>query len=422
MWMKKIAVYGLAAAMCISIAGCGKELPVENVEFAGSGAAALADMVPEEGAELTFWAADKEYGQAIAKAFESKYGVPVTAEQEGLGTTDKIALSGPGGEGADVYMSPHDSVSEGLAAGVFMKLEDAVVDHISSRVTQTAIHTVTSDGDLYGVPVSMEVNCLFYNKDIIDQPAATLEEIMEKAADFNDPANNKFYLLCCIGDGYYEFPFLSAGNFELFGADGDDQDNPGFDSDEFEDGLELIALLHDTIPVNSTDLANKSSLKSAFMEGNAAYIITGSWDVTQFKESGVNFGVVPLPTYKGNALTPFAGVQCAHVSPYTDYPVAAQLLAAFLISDEGAGILFEEYNGITTLQDISGIAGLSDDEFIDSFVAQFSTAVPMPSVFRISYFWSIVQEVDKAVFDGTLSPAEGRKKAVDNWEALLSTE
>lgn len=422
MWKKKSVVFVLLMAMSIGVVGCGKELPVENVEFTGSGAATLEDMVPEEGATLVFWTGDKEYGEKIGAAFESKYGIPVTVEQEGLSAIDKVALSGPGGEGADVYMSPHDNFSQGLASGVFMKLEDAVVDNINGKVTETAINTVTSNGDLYGIPVSMEVNCLFYNKDIIEEPATTLEEIMEKALDYNEPENNKFYLLCCIGDGYYEFPFISAEGFELFGANGDDEDNPGFDTDEFEKGLELVALMHDTIPVSSTDLSNKSSLKSSFMEGNAAYIITGSWDVTQFKESGINFGVVPLPTYKGNQLTPFAGVQCAHVSPYTDYPIAAQLLATFLVSEEGANILYQEYDGVTTLKDISNIEGLSEDEFIESFVTQFSNSVAMPSVTRISYFWSITQDIDKAVFDGTLTPAEGRKKAVENWEALLSTE
>lgn len=418
----KIAKYGIILLAVFSLSGCKKALPGDSEVFTGSGASTIEDMKPEEGANLVFWTGNREYGEAISKAFTEQYNIPVTIEQMGYGSIDKIALSGPAGEGADVYMSPHDSFQRGLSSGVYMELEDAITNYSLERVTSTGTEAVTSEGKLYGIPVSIEVNCLFYNTDLVDTPAKTLEEIIMMADDFNDPQVNKFVMLSALGDGYNEFPFLSAEGFKLFGENGTDADNPGFDTDEYEKGLQLIAELGKVIPINSTDLSNKSSIKTAFMEGNVAYFITGPWDVTQLKESGVNFDITTLPTYNGNQLTPFAGVQCAHVSPYTKYPIASQLLAAFLISDEGAKILYEEYDGITTLKDISNIEGLSDDKYVSAFVEQFSDSVPMPSVTRISFFWSIAQDIDKAVFDGKLTPAEGRAKAQENWEALLTTE
>jgi arabinogalactan oligomer/maltooligosaccharide transport system substrate-binding protein len=419
---RKLIKFALVLLAVFSFSGCKKALPEDNEVFIGSGAISIEDMKPEEGASLVFWSGNKEYSETIAKAFTEKYNVPITIEQMGYGSIDKIALSGPAGEGADVYMSPHDSFQKGLASGVYMELEDAITNYTKERVTSTGTKSVTSEGKLYGIPVSIEVNCLFYNKDLVDTPAKSLEEIMMMAKDFNDPKYNKFILLSALGDGYNEFPFLSAEGFKLFGENGTDADNPGFDSDEYEKGLQLIAELGKTIPINSTDLSNKSSVKTAFMEGKVAYFITGPWDVTQLKLSGVNFDISTLPTYKGNELTPFAGVQCAHVSPYTKYPIASQLLAAFLISDEGAKILYEEYDGITTLQDISNIEGLSEDKYVKAFVEQFAYSVPMPSVTRVSFFWSIAQDIDKAVFDGKLTPAQGREKAMENWEALLTTE
>lgn len=419
---RKLTKYILILLAVISLSGCKKALPEDSEVFTGSGAATIEEMKPEEGASLVFWSGNKEYSEAIAKAFTEKYNVPITIEQMGYGSIDKIALSGPAGEGADVYMSPHDSFQKGLASGVYMELESAITNYAKERVTSTGTEAVTSEGKLYGIPVSIEVNCLFYNKDLVDTPAKTLEEIMEMSDEFNDTLANKFVMLTALGDGYNEFPFLSAEGFQLFGEKGTDSDNPGFDTDEYEKGLQLIADLGKVIPINSTDLSNKSSIKTAFMEGNVAYFITGPWDVTQLKESGVNFDISTLPTYKGNKLTPFAGVQIAHVSPYTKYPIASQLLAAFLISDEGAKILYEEYDGITTLKDISNIKGLSEDKYVKAFVEQFASSVPMPSVTRVSFFWSIAQDIDKAVFDGKLTPAEGRTKAMENWKALLTTE
>jgi arabinogalactan oligomer/maltooligosaccharide transport system substrate-binding protein len=419
---KKIIAVTLSLVMIGSLTGCKKELPEEKETFTGSGASSVDEMVPEKDAELVFWTGNKGYGEAIAKAFEDKYGVPVSVTQDSMGTVDKIALNGPSGEGADVFITGHDNFTKGLSSGVFMELEDVVADNVKSRVADSGIKTVMKDGKMYGIPMSIEVNCLFYNKDLVQTPATTLEEIIEGAKTFNDPANNKFNFLCCIGDGYYEFPFLSSQGFQLFGANGDEADNPGFDTDEYEKGLELIATLHDTIPISATDLNNKSSLRASFMEGNVAYYVTGPWDVTQIKDSGMNFGVTTLPTYQGNPLKPFAGVQCAFVSTFTKYPIAAELLANFLISDEGASILYNESNGITTVSNIENVEGLSSDPYLPAFIKQFENSVPMPSVTRISYFWSIAADIDRAVFDGQLTPADARKKAIENWNALLATE
>jgi arabinogalactan oligomer/maltooligosaccharide transport system substrate-binding protein len=285
------------------------------------------------------------------------------------------------------------------------------------------VETVTADGKVYGVPISLETTCLFYNKDIVgEQPAATLEEIMEKAKEFNDSANNIFYILATIGDGYKIYPMLSSYGFSLFGEGGMDENNPGFDTEEFEKGLELVSSLHEIMPVNAIDLGNVSFLKSRFMEGKVAYEISGPWDIAEFKESGVNFGVTVLPTFNGRAMTPFAGVQNAHVSAFTKYPIAAQLFAEYLVSDEAAGLLYEVANKIPTLKDISNIKGLSEDEYIKPFVEQFANSYPMPSVQRISYYWTISASVCQAVFDGQLTPAEGRQKAVSDWNTMLTTE
>lgn len=176
------------------------------------------------------------------------------------------------------------------------------------------------------------------------------------------------------------------------------------------------------MPVSSTDLNNKSSLKANFMEGNVAYYITGPWDIQQIKDSGVNFGITTLPTYQEKLLKPFAGVQCAFVSSFTKYPIASELLASFLISEEGAEILYDQSSGITTLKDINQVKGLSEDEYLSVFVKQFENSVPIPSQKRMSYIWSVLPDISRAVFDGQLTPAEGRSKAVENWKALLATE
>ncbi|MDF2588989.1 MAG: extracellular solute-binding protein family 1 [Anaerocolumna sp.] len=455
---RKIVSLLLVGLLLFSLTGCKKELPVED-DYAESTVSdevannknneiSLTDsetnsensvdsdelssdttsktevkLVPEEGAHLLFWTPDIEFGEAVAKNFEAEYGVPVTVEEVGLGAIDKIALSGPAGTGADIFMCPHDSFEHGVSSGLFLELDNPIVSGLKERVNEVGLKTVTSANKTYGVPISLETSCLFYNKDIVgDTPAKTLEEIFDKAKGFNDPNNNKFYILYTIGDGYKIYPMLSAYGFSLFGKDGLDADNPGFDTDEFEKGLELVSSLKDVMPINSTDLGNVSFLQNQFTEGKVAYEITGPWDIKTFKKSGVNFGVTVLPTFNGNALTPFAGVQNAHVSAFTNYPNAAQLFAEYLVTDESASLLYEKADKIPTLKDVTNVKGIAEDEYIKPFVMQFANSYPMPSVKRISYYWSISAGLCQAVFDGQLTPKEGREKAVADWNTMLTTE
>lgn len=434
---KRILSICIVTLLMISFTGCKKEIPVDDTtivtdteasnneatEQAKSSQPEETALVPEEDAKLVYWTGDVGFGEAVGKKFEEKYGVPVSVEDVGLGAIDKIALSGPAGTGADVFMSPHDSFQHGVASGLCLELDDLIVKNIKERVNEVGIETVTSEGKVYGVPISLETSCLFYNKDIVgDKPATSLEEIMEKAKEFNNVEKNEFYFLTTIGDGYKIYPILSAYGFSLFGEDGTDEDNPGFDTEEFEKGLELVSSLHEIMPVSAIDLGNVSFLRSQFTQGKVAYEISGPWNITEFKNSGVNFGVTVLPTYNGKTLTPFAGVQNAHVSAFTDYPIAAQLFAEYLVSDEAASLLYEVANKIPTLKDVSNIKGLSEDEYIKPFVEQFASSYPMPSVQRISYYWTISADISQAVFQGQLTPAEGREKAVSDWNTMLTTE
>jgi arabinogalactan oligomer / maltooligosaccharide transport system substrate-binding protein len=442
---KKILSVILTLCLVTVMSGCKREIPVEEEDTANTtqtskdttgsesgssdstGAVAAvteaAELIPEEGAKLTFWTGDTEFGEAVAKNFEAEYGVPVTVEEVGLGAIDKIALSGPAGTGADVFMCPNDAFQHGVTSGLYLPIDDSIAADLKERINEVGINTVTYENKLYGVPISLETSCLFYNKDLVgDQPATTLEEIMEKAKEYNDPDKNNFYFLVKVGDGYKIHPILSAYGFKLFGEDGTDDDNPGIDTDEFEKGLELVASMKEIMPMDSIDLGNVSFLQSLFTEGKVAYEISGPWDIKTFKESGVNFGVTVLPTYDGNALTPFAGVQNAHISAFTKYPIAAQLFARYLVTDESAGLMYEKANKITTLKDISKIEGLSEDESMQAFTKQFANSVPMPSASRISYYWTISAQTCQAVFDGQLTPKEGRAKAIEDWNTLLTTE
>lgn len=424
MKFKKYVIITLSLLMSLGAMGCHKALPIEDeTEVKSNEVNEKGELVPEQGAKLVFWTVDEEYGKAIATAFEAQYSVPVTVEKVGMGEIDKMILTGPTQTGADVFMSSHDNMPTGMAAGLFLEINPQIAERIKAKMNDVGIKTVTVDNKLYGVPVSIETSCLFYNKDLVGEtPAITLEEILEKSKTYNDVVNNKFYFLYSTPDTYKAYPLLSAFGYHAFGENGDDNTHPGFETEAFKKGLELIYSLREIMPVSATDLRNAEFVRNLFMEGKVAYEITGPWDIKTFRDSGVHFGVTTLPTYEGRSLTPFAGVKTAHVSAWTEYPIAAQLLAEFLVSDEGASLLYEKANKITTLKDVSNVRGLGEDPLVKPFTQQFENSFPMPNVKDIKAFWTATEKSLISLYDGELTPDEAQKKTIETWEAILASQ
>ena len=425
---RKLCSLLLASIMAASaLCGCSKKLPPEAVQ----NSAAEADpedvsgkIIPEEGAKLLLWTDKQAYGEAIAKGFMEAYpGVTVTAEE--VGFTDartKMELDGPAGSGADVFMISHNRLGSAISSGMVMAFEGDVRDRLLSELSDAAIKSASQDGKLYGAPVSVEANSFFYNKDIVgDEPAGTFEEIMEFAETFNDPAKNQFAFMMDAANGYSAYGFLTTYGYKLFGESGTDRDEPGFDSPEFEKGLEFYQELKKILPVESQDLKGEF-VNEQFKQGKTAYILGGPWNIVDFRNAGVNFGVMTMPTLNGRTPTPFAGLKVAHVSAYTDYPHAAMLLAEYMASEPGAIILYDTNYKTTALKDISAVPELLEDRDLSVFSRQFETAFPVPNIDRMDYYYSISEKALALVFDGQLEPAEAAKKAMEEWNSLVASE
>ncbi|NFS83253.1 maltose ABC transporter substrate-binding protein [Clostridium botulinum] len=420
--IKMIFLPVLIVTLMFSLISCrNREIPFDD----DSELEETSELKPEKEAELVYWTDDLDFGQAIAKSFEEKYKVKVNVQKIGLDSMDKMMLDAPTGNGADVFMAANDNFSKGKDSGIFAKIRPSIKKEIEEVTNETALKTVTSDDELYGIPVSIESYAMLYNKDLVkEKPSETFEQIEEEANKYNDKNINKFWFLTIATDGYSAYPFLSVDGFRLFGENGNDGDNPGFNTKEFENGLEAISKLRKIIPIESEDLKLQAStfLEQNFRNGKTAYYPIGPNAIKELKKSGVNFGITKLPTYGGKPMRAFSVVQNAHVSAYTKYPNASQLFAQYLVSKDAASLLYRKVYKITSRKDTSNIEGLKDDEYMKVYAEQFNNTDPMPSTKRISYFWTIMESTLGSVFDGNITPNEAAEKIQKDFDALVQSE
>ncbi len=437
--MKKLLSVFLACSMLVTFAACTSEVPpATNETTAATTTAAPAGdgdeteatteaepvgLVPEEGAELTIWAHRPTFATAMAEKFEAEYGIPVTVEEVGFDSISKLMLEGPAGNAADIVWGSHQGLVHLVNAGVILEMDPTIAAEMNEEIATSAMASGTYDGVAYGFPVAMDVTALAYNKDLVETPATTYEEIFAAAADYNNPAENKFYYLNSLGV-YAFYPFFSAADSYLFGADGNDNDNAGFDTPEFLQGLYNLQMAAQATPIKAADMtmAGAQFLEQNFKDGNTAYYQVGPWSINSLNESGMNYGVISHPTFGGEEAKPWAGVTHHYVNYYTEYPIAAQLFAQYLTSADAAATLYETDKNITARKDFAEIEGLKDDEILLQFANSFDSAIPQPAVPRMNYIWSITDAAFASLWDGDLTPEQTQEKIIADFNAMVATE
>ena len=125
---------------------------------------------------ITFWhnatAGDgKQYWEDMAKAFEKKTGVKVQIQAiqnedfEGKLTT---AMQDPA-SGPDVYMTLGGAKTKDMIdAGQGMDLTDKISDTVKKQMS-SALESMSYDGKVYGVPVTVQPGGIWYSKDLFKQ-------------------------------------------------------------------------------------------------------------------------------------------------------------------------------------------------------------------------------------------------------------
>ncbi|MGQ3180050.1 MAG: sugar ABC transporter substrate-binding protein, partial [Blastomonas fulva] len=111
--------------------------------------------------------------EGVAASFTEDTGIEVELVTKDFATVDQDFISQvPTGKGPDVIVSPHDKLGAYVAAGVVAPLE---LGDVASGFAESAIQAMTYDGNVYGVPYSIENVALVRNADLVAEPSTTFD-------------------------------------------------------------------------------------------------------------------------------------------------------------------------------------------------------------------------------------------------------
>ncbi|MDR2599573.1 MAG: maltose ABC transporter substrate-binding protein, partial [Oscillospiraceae bacterium] len=372
---------------------------------------------------LRIWYDNDERFDELQQRFNAIHP-DITIEYERVSHTEargRLQLDGPAGIGPDVFFLPHDHIGNAILDGLIEPIDPTLQAALQTTLHKGAVDTVTVDGSMYAVPVTLENIALFYNKDLWGEtPPTTMEEIIDFAQTYNNRHLNKWTIMWQINDAYHNYMWFSVHGMEFMGPNQDDYRKPGFDTQAAYDGISYMLYLRENLfDVPSGD-AGYGATVAMFQNGNVPLTISGEWAIATAKDNDINFGVTKLPTVNGKQPICFLGIRAACMSSYTKNPELAKLFLEFLSNEHGAAFFYEAENRLPTFLDHSLIPGLSDDQYLAGILEQTPYTVPMPIIPEVNMGgWDGLLDLFVFAWDGQLTVAESQIKAMDTYRTLL---
>lgn len=364
----------------------------------------------EGGGTLTVWV-DAERVDALksaAESYEDKTGVKVKLVGKSVDDMkDDFIQQVPTGKGPDVVMGAHDWLGELSTNGVVAPLE---LGDSSGDYLPVALQAATYDGTVYMLPYAVENIAVLRNADMVPEAPSSFDDMVSQGTFVVEQGAE--------GNPYHLYPFQTAFGAPVFGTD----DSGSYDSTDLQLGSEGGTAFADWLAAQgaagtlNTDIDGEIA-KQQFLDGTAAFWLTGPWNVGAATDAGIDVAIDPVPSPTGETASPFAGVKGFFISSESKNKVAANDFLVNYIGTEDVQLeLFKAGNVLPALTAAADSA--ASDPIIAGFQAVGADAVPMPAIPAMGSVWEFWGVAEAAIINGS-DPATTWQKLVDDVTAAI---
>ncbi|MBT2500583.1 maltose ABC transporter substrate-binding protein [Agromyces sp. ISL-38] len=401
-----------------SLLAAGAVAVVATLGLASCAAGDSGDGGDAASSTLTVWV-DAERVDALqgaADAYSEKNGVKVElVGKDNADIKDDFIQQVPTGKGPDITMGAHDWLGELSTNGVVAPIElgDSAGDYLP-----VAIDASTYEGTVYMLPYAVENIAVIRNTDLVPEAATSYDDMIAKgqAAGLTQPFVVE---QGAEGNPYHLYPFQTAFGAPVFGTN-----DEGYDATDLQLGSaggEQFATWLASQGKNGTGVFNTDVdgdiAKQAFLDGTAAFWLTGPWNVGSAVDAGLNVAIDSVPSPTAEVASPFAGVKGFFVSSESKNKVAANdFLVNFLGTEEVQLELFKAGNVLPALSAAAETA--SSDPIIEGFAAVGAEAVPMPAIPAMGSVWQYWGIAEADIINGADPVATWQKLTADVQAAI----
>ena len=379
---------------------------------------ALAACSGKTAATLTIWADDTRFVQvrSLADDFTASTGVAVNVVQKSESDMDtEFTTQVPTGNGPDLIVMAHDKLGALVANGVVAPVD---LGEDSSAFSDVAVKAVTYNDQTYGVPYSVESVALVRNNALTQDAPTTYDDMI--ASGKVSGAEYPFIIqMGDKGDPYHFYGFQTSFGAPVFNTNADGEYTSelamgGSGGTDFANWLKAQGDAGVFSPSITGDIA-----KQKFLDGAAAYTVTGPWNVAAFREAGMDVSVLPVPSAGSQPALPFVGVQMFYQSAKSANPVAARLFFNYLATPE-AQEKMQELGGRASA--MPSVAAKSDDQDIKDFAKVAESGALAPAIPAMGSVWNYWGQTEANIVTGTETPAEGWATMITNINNAIASK
>ena len=369
-------------------------------------------------ATLTIWADDTRFTQVqtFASDFTAETGVAVNVVQKSEADMDtEFTTQVPTGNGPDLIVMAHDKLGALVANGVVAPVD---LGEDSSAFSDVAVKAVTYNDQTYGVPYSVESVALVRNNALTQDAPTTYDDMI--ASGKVSGAEYPFVIqMGDKGDPYHFYAFQTSFGAPVFqtNADGEYTSELAMGGSGGTDFANWLKAQGDA-GIISTSITGDIA-KQAFLDGKAAYTVTGPWNVAAFREAGMDVSVLSIPSAGSQAAQPFVGVQMFYQSAKSANPVAAKQFFNYLATPE-AQEKMQELGGRASA--MPSVAAKSDDQDIKDFAKVAESGALAPAIPAMGSVWNYWGQTEANIVSGTETPAEGWATMITNINNAIASK
>jgi len=332
----------------------------------------------------------------------------------------------------DIVLHPYFN-----SIGAFLDLTDRInALPYRSALPEGMLHLGEADGRYYGIPYTVDLSCLVWNKELFreagldpERPPQTWDELIEYAQlltkDFDGDGETDQYGFAIVGSsaGWQMFGFMPV--VWAFGGRllSDDGTEVLIDSPEAIAALQMwVDLIHKYEVAPKTAASWQfSDVYNAFVTKRVAMMLSGNFNIMNFKNDApdIDYGITFIPRSIQGQHASFAGGNLMGIVATSKHPDLAGEFVEFALSEEVQVGIWAKHGALPVRSD------MFDNEYFRA-EPKFQVCADILKVARAPYstkynelYAPMLAAMQRAMM-GELSPEDAYKEAAQEMRRVLA--
>ncbi len=320
---------------------------------------------------------------------------------------DQFEAASLAGAGPELLLVDMDSVQRLAPGNVLKEIIDGEDGFDYSLILDGLVEISEYNGRKYIIPFrGFDFLMLFYNKDILEEPPGSFEEVVEYCKGVNNfgqqiygfllNASEPDWIILFIG-GYSDWIVDYSSNSLTLGTEAT------------EKAMEFLTYMYNEEKVLPKNM-EYSEINDLFKSGNAHMIINDFSSVEEYREAGLNFGVSRIPKVLGGNKYPTPMISGSgfmiNVNCYGDELEAVNKFINYMLSEEVQLDWNSNTQTIPVLKRIDNNAMMVSNDIIYNAFQQAKLCRGKPYEKLIMVIRDAIRDNVKNVISGDLLPAD----------------